>query len=277
MTQSAPFRLDAGRVRTDRLRRLGPLAQLARRYQQWNWGWRLEIALRYQPVVEALAARPHARRILDVGCGSKGGVTSYLHRPACGVDLTFDLERVRYHPLLTPMVASGAALPLAAEMMDAVLCLDVLEHLAPADRRVVVAEMARVVRDDGLLVVGVPCGAATRRAEEQLAAEFQRRTGRVHPKLDEHLEHPELACDELHLMVQEAAHARFARFRLWTVPNTNLRGWLALHRLSDLGRPLPGVTYVHRLLFQPLYPLLAHRLHAEPAYRQIVFISGGAA
>ncbi|MBC8254191.1 MAG: hypothetical protein H8E35_09180 [Ardenticatenia bacterium] len=48
-----------------------------------------------------------------------------------------------------------------------------------------------------------------------------------------------------------------------------------LHRLSDLGRPVPGVTYLHRLLFRPLYPLLANRLHAEPAYRQVVFVSGG--
>ncbi|MCX6032305.1 MAG: class I SAM-dependent methyltransferase [Chloroflexi bacterium] len=255
MTQPAPLHLDVGRVHTDRLRRLGPLEGLARRYQLWNWSWRLEIALRYQPIVEALAGRPHVRRILDVGCGSKGGVTAYLHRPACGVDLTFDLERVRYHPLLTPVAASGAALPLADGAMDAVLCLDVLEHLAPANRRGVLAEMARVVRDDGLLAVGVPCSAATRRVEEQLAAEFQRRTGRVHPKLGEHLEHPELSYEELRLLVQEAARARFGCFRLWIVPNTNLRVWLALHRLSDLGRPLPGVTHVHRLLFQPLYPL----------------------
>ncbi|PKO20689.1 MAG: hypothetical protein CVU38_18800, partial [Chloroflexi bacterium HGW-Chloroflexi-1] len=90
-----------------------------------------------------------------------------------------------------------------------------------------------------------------------------------------------LSCEELRLLVQEAARARFDRFRLWTVPNTNLRVWLALHRLSDLGRPLPGVTHVHRLLFGPIYyiqctflPLLAHRLHAEPTYRQVVFVSG---
>ena len=274
MSQPAPFGLDVGRVRTDRLRRFGPLAELARRYQRWNWSWRLEIALRYQPIVEALAGRPHVRRILDVGCGSKGGVTAYLRRPACGVDLTFDLERVRHHPLLTPLVSSGAALPLAAGTMDAVLCLDVLEHLPPAARRGVLAEMMRVLADDGLLAVAAPCGAATRRAEEQLAAEFQQRTGRMHPKLGEHLEHPVLSCEELRLLVQETAQTRFDRFRLWIAPNTNLRAWRALHRLSDLGRPLPGVTHIHRLLFQPIYPLLAQRLHAEPTYRQVVFVAG---
>jgi SAM-dependent methyltransferase len=267
------FGLDVGRVRTDRFRRLGPLRGLARRYQEWNWGWRLEIALRYQPVVEALADRPHVRHILDVGCGSKGGVTAYLHRPAYGVDLTFDLERVRRHPLLTPVCASGLALPLAAGTMDAVLCLDTLEHLAPADRAAIVAEMARVVRDDGLLAVAAPCGATTRAAEERLAAEFQRRTGRAHPKLAEHLAHPALSCAELRQLVEDAAADRFGHYRLWTAPNTNLRAWYVLHRLSDLGQPLPGVTYVHRLLFQPLYPWLATQLHAEPAYRQVVFVS----
>ncbi|MFZ1631755.1 MAG: hypothetical protein WAV70_22825, partial [Anaerolineae bacterium] len=103
------FRLDAGRVQTGRLRRLGRLAGPLARYQRWNWAWRLEIALRYQPIADALADRPAGLRILDVGCGSKGGVTSYVPRPAFGVDVTFDRERLHDHPLLTAVVASGAA------------------------------------------------------------------------------------------------------------------------------------------------------------------------
>jgi len=270
--QEAPFGLDAGRVRTDRLGRLGPLAGVARRYQRWNWGWRLEIALRYQPAVDALAGRPEARRILDIGCGSKGGLTTYLGRPACGVDVTFDLERVHDHPLLTPVVASGLALPLATASMDAVVCLDTVEHLTPAGRGALVAEMARVVRADGLLIVGAPCGEAARQAEARLAEEYRRRTGRVHPKLGEHLEHPVLSCDELAALVEEAADRRFGRCRSQLIPNVNLRVWVALRRLFDLGRPLPGLTHLQRLL-QPFYPLMARRLHAEPVYRRVVIVS----
>lgn len=265
------FRLDAGRVHTGRFSRLGPLAGLARRYQRWNWGWRLEIALRYQPVVDALADRPGAQRILDIGCGSKGGLAAYLPRSVYGVDITFDLEQVRDHPLLTPVVASGLALPFATASMDAVICLDTVEHLPPADRRDLVAEMARVVRDDGLLIVGAPCGAAARQAEQQVAEEYRRRTGRAHPKLAEHLEHPVLLCDELIALAESAAAGRFGRYYSRIIPNVNLGVWLALRRLFDLGRPIPGPAHFQRLL-RPLYPLAARRLHVEPTYRRVVIV-----
>ncbi len=267
-----PFRLDVGRTRSHRLSRLGPLEAAARRYQRWNWGWRLDIALRYQPVVEVLAVRPAVQRILDVGCGSKGGVTSYLGRPAFGVDVTFDLERVHDHPLLTPICASGTALPLTTACMDVVLCLDTVEHLEPMEREALVAEMARVVGDDGLLIVGAPCDEASRQAEQRLAEEFRRRTGRVHPKLSEHLEHEPLACADLCALVESTAARRFGRYRTRVVANVNVDVWLRMHRLFDLGRPLPGLTHVQRLLVQPLYPLFAARLHAEPTYRKIVFV-----
>jgi SAM-dependent methyltransferase len=279
--QDSPFRLDAGRVRTGRFNRLGPLAALARRYARWNWGWRLEIALRYQPVVEALAARPTARRILDIGCGSKGGLTTYLRRPAYGVDVTFDLERVRDHPQLKPVCASGLALPFAAASMDVVVCLDTVEHLAPAARHALVAEMARVVRDDGLLVVGAPCGEAARQAEQLIAEEYRCHTGQAHPKLGEHLEHAAWSCDELRALMEDAAARRFGRYRSRVVPNVNVSAWTAIHRLFDLGQPVPGLTHLQRALLQPLwaavqplYPLLARWLHAEPAYRRIVFAEG---
>ena len=269
------FRLDAGRVQTGRLRRLGRLAGPLARYQRWNWAWRLEIALRYQPIADALADRPAGLRILDVGCGSKGGVTSYVPRPAFGVDVTFDRERLQDHPLLIAVVASGSALPFADDSLDVVLCLDTLEHLTPADRRAVVMEMARVVAANGLLIVGAPCCEAARAAEEEIALAFTRQTGRVHPKLGEHLEHAMWSAADLQALVEEAAAAHFDAFRLRVVPNVNIQAWLFLRRLFDLGRPLPGLTHVQRLALQPVYPWLASRLHQAPTYRKIVFCQPG--
>ncbi|MCB0240850.1 MAG: hypothetical protein KDH08_19925, partial [Anaerolineae bacterium] len=90
---------------TDRGQRLsgrlpGPLRGLARRYSDWNYGWQLDIALRYVPVAAALAEEGWLRSnavILDVGCGSKGGVTSYVPVRTVGVDLSFNEARVRRH------------------------------------------------------------------------------------------------------------------------------------------------------------------------------------
>ena len=272
---SRVFRLDPGRVRSERLRRLGRLAGPLARYQRWNWAWRLEIALRYQPIADALADRPAGLRILDVGCGSKGGVTSYVPRPAFGVDVTFDRERLQDHPQLTPVAASGAALPFASGSLDVVLCMDTLEHLTPADRRAVVTEMARVVAPGGLLIVGAPCGDAARAAEEEIARAFARQTGRVHPKLGEHLDHVMWSAADLERLVAEAAAARFHAYQLRVVSNVNIGAWLFLRRLFDLGRPLPGLTHVQRLVLQPVYPWLASHLHQEPTYRKIVFCQPG--
>ena len=269
------FRLDAGRVKTGRLGRLGRLVSPLTRYQRWNWAWRMEIALRYQPIADALAAQPAGLRMLDVGCGSKGGVTSYVFRPAFGVDVTFDRERLQDHPLLTAVAASGLALPFADACLDVVLCMDTLEHLTPAERLGVVTEMARVVRPDGLLIVGAPCGAAARAAEEEIARAFARETGRVHPKLGELLEHAMWSAADLQKLVAEAAAARFGAYRLRVVPNVNIGVWLFWRRLFDLGRPLPGLTHLQRLALQPLYRWLAPRLHQEPTYRQIVFCRPG--
>ena len=272
---SSVFRLDPGRVRSERLRGLGLLAGPLVCYQRWNWAWRLEIALRYQPIADALASLPAGLRILDIGCGSKGGVTSYVPRPAFGVDVTFDRERLQDHPQLTAVAASGAALPFASGSLDIVLCMDTLEHLAPDDRRAVVTEMARVVAADGLLIVGAPCGAAARAAEEEIAQTFARQTGRVHPKLGEHLEHAMWSEVDLLNLVHEVAAARFGAYRLRVAANVNIGVWLCLRRLFDLGRPLPGLTHVQRVLLQPMYPWLAPRLHQEPTYRKIVFCQAG--
>ena len=114
----------------------GPAATLARRYSDWNYGWQADIALRYVPVAK-YAGPPRLPRssetsevgrmcrqtsevsedlggrgvILDVGCGSKGGVTSYLPLRTVGVDLAFNVGRIRRHPAVTPVVGSGLALP----------------------------------------------------------------------------------------------------------------------------------------------------------------------
>ena len=93
----------------------------------------------------------------------------------------------------------------------------------------------------------------------------------MHPKLGEHLEHPALSCDELAALVESAADRRFGCYRSRVVPNVNLGVWIALRRLLDLGRPLPGLTHLQRL-WQPFYPLMARRLHAEQAYRRVVIV-----
>jgi SAM-dependent methyltransferase len=108
---------------------------------------------------------PETRRVLDVGCAFGYGtahVAAALDRRAPAPPLVIGLEydaayaaqaRRRY-PRLAIGRASADALPFGAAQFDAVLLLDVLEHLAnPA---AAVAEARRALRPGGVLLLSVP-------------------------------------------------------------------------------------------------------------------------
>jgi 2-polyprenyl-3-methyl-5-hydroxy-6-metoxy-1,4-benzoquinol methylase len=88
-------------------------------------------------------------RVLDAGCGEGVFVTEYASRLAIeGVDENYSSDRVRQGRL--------EALPFDAGAFDRVLCLDVLEHLSYAAQPVALAEIYRVLAEDGEAFVSVP-------------------------------------------------------------------------------------------------------------------------
>lgn len=247
-----------------------PLRGLARRYADWNYSWHADIALRYVPVEAALRQagyldlQQQSLRVLDVGCGSKGGVTSYVDVWTVGVDLSFNVERVARHPRVRPVVGSGLALPVADRAFHAVLCMDTLEHLAPEERAQLTSELFRAVRDDGVVIAGAPCGLEARAVEAGINECYRARHGRDHPWLGEHLAHPPLTPEGLREMVAKAASQYHGDFDLMLVPNTNLELW---QRLQSQG----ARRHLHRLLYRPLWPWLRDR-HEDPVYRQVCVV-----
>ena len=258
---------------TDRGQRLsgrlpGPLRGLARRYSDWNYGWQLDIALRYVPVAAALAEEGWLRSnavILDVGCGSKGGVTSYVPVRTVGVDLSFNEARVRRHLGVTPVVGSALQLPVADASVDVALCMDTLEHLSPPARETLIAELFRVTRSSGLVIAGAPCGEDARAVEQVVSDRYQNRTGREHPWLAEHLMYPPMTPEGLRSIMATAAARCFRRYELRMVDNTNLQLW---QLLQEQGRLL---QLLHRLLFRPWWPIVRIQ-HDPPVYRQVCIV-----
>ncbi len=59
-------------------------------------------------------------------------------------------------PRLGLVQASGEGLPFSTGYFDIVFCLDTLAHIAPPTRRRVVAELSRVTRAGGQLIVSLP-------------------------------------------------------------------------------------------------------------------------
>jgi 2-polyprenyl-3-methyl-5-hydroxy-6-metoxy-1,4-benzoquinol methylase len=102
-------------------------------------------------------------RVLEAGYGSgillptlatiAGEVHAMdLHRRADLVRRMLALEGVR-----TPLqVGTVTALAYASETFDAVVCLSTLEHLHGPELSDALAEMRRVLRRDGVAIVGVP-------------------------------------------------------------------------------------------------------------------------
>ncbi|MCW3476445.1 methyltransferase domain-containing protein [Rhodovastum sp. RN2-1] len=99
-------------------------------------------------------------RVLDAGCGT-GGLLAALHRRAPGLEL-FGLEwsalaAVRAAQKSGAPVARGSvnALPFAGGCFDAAVTADVLCHAA-VDPQAALAELHRVLRPGGRLVVNMP-------------------------------------------------------------------------------------------------------------------------
>jgi SAM-dependent methyltransferase len=92
---------------------------------------------------------PRSSKVLDAGCGEGVLVDEYAGRLAIeGVDPNYASDRVRSGSL--------TALPYADQTFDHALCLDVLEHLTFDEQPRALAELRRVLRPGGVLLVSVP-------------------------------------------------------------------------------------------------------------------------
>ena len=104
-----------------------------------------------------VARLPAGSRVLDVGCGA-GRILSALRDDVrkCGVDT--DIEAVIYTRARVRAgwyaLADARQLPFADETFDAVISSMVIEH--EPDEKPLLAEMARVLRPEGIALVVTP-------------------------------------------------------------------------------------------------------------------------
>ncbi|QDV34208.1 class I SAM-dependent methyltransferase [Tautonia plasticadhaerens] len=95
------------------------------------------------------------RLVLDLGCG-KGRFASKLARRGArvvGLDVSGAMLRAARDSGLPVALGSIRRLPIPDGGIDAVLFVEVLEHVSPGDLPVVLAEAARVLRPGGRVVI----------------------------------------------------------------------------------------------------------------------------
>jgi SAM-dependent methyltransferase len=97
--------------------------------------------------------------VLDLGCGE--GILALLKRKdvtLVGVDLSRDLLMLAYRNGYDDVYAADlGALPFADATFDYVISLDVLGHVAFAEKPRVLAEIKRVLKPDGTTIHGIEC------------------------------------------------------------------------------------------------------------------------
>lgn len=103
------------------------------------------------------------KRTLDVACGEGYGsaLLAGAARSVVGVDVSAEVvahasSRYRDRPNLRYEVGSAAQLPLPDASVDAVVSFETIEHLPRDDQARMVAEIARVLTPEGVLILSAP-------------------------------------------------------------------------------------------------------------------------
>ncbi|MDQ3213415.1 MAG: methyltransferase domain-containing protein [Acidobacteriota bacterium] len=209
-----------------------------------DWDYYPTYLAKLEAVRAWLESAGPAERVLDAGCGEGILVQEYAGRLAIeGIDANYSSERVRH--------GSITALPYADSTFDRALCLDVLEHLTFEEQPRALAELFRVLRTGGQLLVSVP-----NLAHLQSRVHFVLQ-GRLIRTASE-LKHPgDRPAGEYLALARQAGFALTARRGIFpTVPvltrwiRRHPRALRPLHGLLSRLLPVPGWCFLNLLTFR---------------------------
>jgi ubiquinone/menaquinone biosynthesis C-methylase UbiE len=182
--------------------------------------------------------------VLDAGCGEGVLVDEYVGRLRIeGLDPNYSSARVRSGSL--------TALPYDAGTFDRALCLDVLEHLTFEDQPRALAELHRVLKPGGAVLVSVPNLAHLQSRIHFLLA------GRLIRTASEHKHPGDRPASDYIRLAERAGFTLAGRRGIFpTVPiltrfiRRHPQRLLPLHRLLTRLLPIPGLCLLNLLTFR---------------------------
>lgn len=242
----------------------GALQRVLRRYLAWNRQLSLDPWLRYSAVVPILRRQfPSGRvQILDVGSGASG-LASALRWPVVSVDVQFPQGLSRQSPMLR-VKATADHLPFRERSFEAVVSMDVLEHIPHGRRIPLVREMFRVARY--LVVIGFPFGPESAGFDEWALSEERNRGIRLEWR-EEHVRHG-VPGVEVESGIRAIAREDPRGAAITQIRHESLRGLSLRWRLQFL---VSRDSRAYGLVFAPLY-WIHSRGRPRKAYRRIFIV-----
>jgi 2-polyprenyl-3-methyl-5-hydroxy-6-metoxy-1,4-benzoquinol methylase len=116
-------------------------------------------------------------RVLDFGCGSGLTVQTLTDAGYIASGVDFSREAIEFGTskgIAGLQVVSDEKLPFPDASFDAVVCMDVLEHLA--DEQPALSEMRRVLKPEGVLLIMVPAYMFLWGTQDEVAHHYRRYT-----------------------------------------------------------------------------------------------------
>lgn len=103
---------------------------------------------------------PHTATILDLGCGTGGSLAALTQSGyvnACGVDISSTALRIcKERGLRVDFGDIGALAHIATASIDVIISFDVLIMLSPEHYSLILGQIHRILRRDGLLILNLP-------------------------------------------------------------------------------------------------------------------------
>lgn len=225
-------------------------------------------AVRYHPILRRFRGKRWAAlRILEIGA-NENGFARFAGARVIAVDIAAShLAAARESQPVMPAAADIGALPFGDQVFDAVICLDTYEHIPAVQRSRANREIIRVLRPDGVAVIGFPSGEAAFAAEGRIREACHALNGGTIRWLEEHVV---MGLPDAVAVCADLAAACGDAYTVVQTGNASLRVWEWMWRVLMCNWPGRG-NALAQVALRLLTPVIS-RMHGAPCYRAMLWV-----
>lgn len=225
--------------------------------------WRIDLALRYSPIINIIKENDKWENILEVGSGSIG-ITSSLRQKVTGLDKDFQGPKLGY---LNGIKGTAENIPFDNETFDFVISVDMLEHLPFYERKRAIAEMIRVSRK--FVIISAPCGDEAEKYDRKLNDYYRNKFGKNHKWLIEHIKFGLPKAEDILDIFKDILNEKNLNYKINMIDNVNLKIWYFYNKFLS-SHSDTSMILKNKVLF-PFYPLFK-RFNKGNCYRKLFIV-----